>query len=124
MRTIPLVLSLMLLSGCSRTTADYHLDSAYKAYEKGECARVLLELSQAERNIQRRPQLQPEISLLRGQCLERQKLYVDAAQVYRFMLQRYPQSEYSYRAQARLDTLGQLGHLRDASSARPQGAPL
>lgn len=116
MRMISLILSLTLLAGCSRITADYHLDSAYKAYEKGECGRALLELSQAERNIRSRPYLQPEISLLRGQCLERDKLYVDAAQTYRFVLQNYPRSEYAFRAQARLDTLEQLGHLREPAA--------
>lgn len=113
MRMISLLLCPLLLVGCTRITADYHLDSAYKAYAKGECGRVLLELSQAERNIRSRPYLQPEISLLRGQCLEREKLYVDAAQTYRFMLQNYPRSEYAFRAKARLDTLEQLGHLRE-----------
>jgi outer membrane protein assembly factor BamD (BamD/ComL family) len=57
-----------------------------------------------------RPYLQPEISLLRGQCLERQNLFVDAAQTYQFIIGRYPHSEYAYRARARLETLRQLGH--------------
>ncbi|MNG99749.1 hypothetical protein D3C79_589280 [compost metagenome] len=61
------------------------------------------------------------MSLLRGQCLERQKLFVDAAQTYQFILQRYPQSEYAFRARARLQTLEQLGHYRtgEAAIARP-----
>ena len=113
MRLLLLVVALLSLYGCTRTTADYHLDKAYKAYAKGECGRVMLELSQTERNIRSRPYLQPEISVLRGQCLERQSLYVDAAQTYRFVLQNYPRSEYAFRAQARLDTLEQLGHLRE-----------
>jgi hypothetical protein len=67
-------------------------------------------LSQTERRIRSRPYLQPEISLLRGQCLERQALYLDAIQVYRYMLATHPHSEYSYRAAARLETLRELGH--------------
>lgn len=123
MRLSLLVVALWSLYGCTRTTADYHLDNAYKAYAKGECGRVMLELSQTERNIRSRPYLQPEISLLRGQCLEREKLYVDAAQTYRFVLQNYPRSEYAFRAQARLDTLEQLGHLRE-SIAKPVAVDL
>lgn len=113
MRHYLLLLMLSPLVGCTRTTADYHLNSAYKAYEGGNCARVMLELSQAERNIRSRPYLQPELSLLRGQCLERQTLYPDAAQTYRFILQQYPRSEYAFRAQARLDTLRQLKQWHD-----------
>lgn len=124
MRMISLILSLTLLAGCSRITADYHLDSAYKAYEKGECGRALLELSQAERNIRSRPYLQPEISLLRGQCLERESLFVDAAQTYQFIITRYPASEYAYRARARLQTLEQLGHHSPAPAAKVSPAAL
>ncbi|MNY61114.1 hypothetical protein D3C86_1977560 [compost metagenome] len=55
--------------------------------------------------------------MLRGQCLERQKLYVDAAQTYQYLIARYPQNEYAYRARARLQTLEQLGHYRSGEPA-------
>lgn len=61
--------------------------------------------------------LQPEISLLRGQCLERQSLFVDAAQTYHFIIARYPTSEYAYRAKARLETLRQLGRLNETPAS-------
>ena len=54
--------------------------------------------------------MQPEISLLRGQCLERQALFVDAMHTYQFIVTNYPASEYAYRARARMDTLRELGH--------------
>ncbi len=62
--------------------------------------------------------------MLRGQCLERQKLYVDAAQTYQYLIQRYPHNEYAYRAKARLQTLEQLGHYRpgEAALASPAAA--
>lgn len=103
---------IILLGGCTRWQADYHLDSAYRYYAEGNCTRVNLELSQTERRIRARPYLQPEISMLRGQCLERQSLFVDAQQTYEFIIARYPSSEYAYRAKARLNTLAQLGRLR------------
>ena len=46
MRLSLLIVALLSLHGCTRTTADYHLDNAYKAYAEGECGRVMLELSQ------------------------------------------------------------------------------
>ncbi len=118
MRTL-LILSLALSAGgCTRWSLDHHLNNAYRAYDKGECAAVMLELSQAERKSRSRSYLQPEISLLRGQCLERQNLFVDAAQTYRFIISQYPASEYAFRARARLDTLRQLGHYSPAEAAK------
>lgn len=112
MRSLLLITIGLLLSACTRLQADYHLDNAYRYYAEGNCTQVGLELSQAQRQIRARPYLQPEISLLRGQCLERDNMFVDAEQTYRFIVSRYPASEYAYRAKARLDTLEQLGHLR------------
>ena len=111
MRTLFIFALLTLSVGCSsRNALDRHLDTAYKHYELGDCAKVMLELSQAERRARPRDNLQPEISLLRGQCLERQGLFVDAAQTYQFIQSRYPASEYAFRSRARLETLRQLGH--------------
>ena len=43
-----LVISLMLVLGaCTRMSADFHLDNAYRQYAAGDCAAVALELSQA-----------------------------------------------------------------------------
>ncbi|MBC2655883.1 tetratricopeptide repeat protein [Pseudomonas sp. MSSRFD41] len=96
--------------GCTRWSMDHHLNNAYRAYDAGSCERVMLELSQVDRASRARRYIQPEVSMLRGQCLERQKLFVDAAQTYQFIITQYPTSEYAYRARARLDTLQQLGH--------------
>jgi len=110
MRHLPVFVCVLLLAGCTRIPLDLRLDNAYQAYHQGDCDKAMLELSRAERLSRSRSYLQPEISLLRGHCLERQNLFVDASQTYRFIIQRYPASEYAYRAQARLDTLAALGH--------------
>jgi hypothetical protein len=118
MRTLIILFLATLSVGCSsRHALDRHLDAAYRQYEAGNCQRVMLELSQAERLSRQRHSLQPEISLLRGQCLEREALFVDAAQTYRFIIERYPVSEYAYRSRARLETLRQLGHYRPNEAA-------
>ena len=106
--------------GCTRWSMDHHLNNAYRAYDRGDCARVMLELSQVDRTSRSRPFIHPEVSLLRGQCLEQQQLYGDAAQTYRFIQVRFPASEYAYRAQARLDTLRQLGLDGGTAVATPQ----
>lgn len=111
MRTLFILFLATLSVGCSsRNALDRHLYSAYQQYELGDCDKVMLELSQAERRSRPRDNVQPEISLLRGQCLERQGLFVDAAETYRFIQSRYPASEYAFRSRARLETLRQLGH--------------
>ena len=98
MRTLILVFLLAALTGCNRWMLDNYLNSANRAYNEGDCA--------AARS---RPHLQPEISLLRGLCLEREKYYVDAQQTYLFVIRNYPSSEYAFRAKARLETLQKLG---------------
>jgi outer membrane protein assembly factor BamD (BamD/ComL family) len=110
MRILLIVLLVLGVVGCNRYSFEHHLNSAYEAYDRGECEAAILSLSKAERNSRSRRYMQPEISLLRGQCLERQALFVDAMQTYQFILTHYPASEYAYRAQARLDTLAALGH--------------
>jgi hypothetical protein len=124
MRTLILMTLLATsLTGCTRWSMNSHLNDAYRAYDQGDCARVMLRLSQVERESRSRPYVQPEVSLLRGQCLEREKLFVDAVQTYQFIAAQYPYSEYAYRARARLDTLQQLGHVRAADAAQPYAAP-
>ncbi|NWA23850.1 tetratricopeptide repeat protein [Pseudomonas gingeri] len=110
--------------GCTRWSMDSHLNNAYRSYDLGNCDDVMLQLSKVDRESRTRPYIQPEVSMLRGQCLERQKLFVDAVQTYQFILAQYPYSEYAYRARARLETLRQLGHADGAVPAQPSPAPL
>ena len=122
---ILIVLALMAsVGGCTRWSMDEHLNSAYRSYAEGNCDSVMLELSQVERESRSRRFIQPEVSMLRGQCLERQNLFVDAAQTYQFIITQYPSSEYAFRAHARLDTLQQLGHYRRGEPAQPSPASL
>ncbi|MDQ3200801.1 MAG: tetratricopeptide repeat protein [Pseudomonadota bacterium] len=116
-----LLIAVLALSvvGCTRWSMNHHLNNAYSAYERGNCEQVTLELSKVERASRARPYVWPEVSMLRGLCLERQKLFVDAAQTYQFIIASYPQSEYAFRARARLETLQSLGHypLRSTTAA-------
>jgi hypothetical protein len=124
MRTLIVLAMLTAVGGCTRWSMDTHLNNAYRSYAAGNCDSVMLELSQVDRESRARPFIWPEVSMLRGQCLERQSLFVDAAQTYQFIVTQYPTSEYAFRARARLDTLQQLGHLRGGEPARPSPAPL
>src|SRR5690606_7000676 len=62
MRTFLILFLATLSVGCSsRNALDRHIDSAYRYYEQGDCGKVVLELSQAERRSRPRDNLQPEI---------------------------------------------------------------
>lgn len=124
MRVLIIAALAVSVVGCTRWSMDHHLNNAYRAYNVGDCERVTLELSQVDRESRSRRYVQPEVSMLRGRCLERQKLFVDAVQTYQFIISQYPASEYAFRARARLDTLQQLGHYPGASPARARPAAL
>lgn len=117
MRFVLIAMLALSVTGCTRWSMNHHLNNAYSAYERGNCEQVTLELSKVERASRARPYVWPEVSMLRGLCLERQKLFVDAAQTYQFIIASYPQSEYAFRARARLETLQSLGHYPLRSSA-------
>ena len=121
MRFVLIAILALSVVGCTRFSMNHHLNNAYSAYDRGNCEQVTLELSKVERASRARPYVWPEVSMLRGLCLERQKMFVDAAQTYQFIQASYPQSEYAYRARARLETLQSLGHypLRSTAVVRP-----
>ncbi|GFM79925.1 lipoprotein [Pseudomonas cichorii] len=119
MRILTILVLLVAVSGCTRWAMNANLNEAYQAYDRGDCDSVMLSLSKVERQSRERSYVWPEVSMLRGQCLERQKLYVDAVQTYQFLIAKYPSSEYAYRARARLDTLSQLGHNLGGQPAKP-----
>lgn len=122
--SILLGVALLPLLGCTSQGAQHRaLDDAYEAYSAGDCGQVMLSLSQASRYGRYSDPVRPEIALLRGLCLERQALFPDAIKTYEFMIQKYPSSEFSFRARARLETLEQLGHYQPPGKSRPIAAP-
>jgi outer membrane protein assembly factor BamD (BamD/ComL family) len=121
MRFVLIAALALSVVGCTRWSMDHHLNNAYHAYDRGNCEQVMLELSKVDRESRSRRYMQPEVSMMRGQCLERQKMFIDAAQTYQFLITQYPDSEYAFRARARLETLQSLGHYptRSAAQASP-----
>ncbi|PTR29401.1 MULTISPECIES: tol-pal system YbgF family protein [unclassified Pseudomonas] len=117
MRIVLIVVLTLSVVGCTRWSMNHHLNNAYSAYDRGNCEQVMLELSKVERDSRARPYVWPEVSMMRGLCLERQKMYIDAVQTYQFIIASYPQSEYAFRARARIETLQSLNHYPTHSAA-------
>ncbi|MGI0117462.1 hypothetical protein [Zooshikella sp. RANM57] len=93
-------------SACTTHRISNQLDMAYEHYNNGDCVATLHSLSRVDRLIRARRYLQPEVSFLRGLCLERQGYLMDAVETYRYIVKLYPESEYAFRARARLKVLG------------------
>ncbi|CAI8968858.1 Tetratricopeptide repeat protein [Pseudomonas sp. IT-P253] len=121
MRFVLIAALALSVVGCTRWSMNHHLNNAYSAYDRGNCEQVMLELSKVDRDSRERRYVQPEVSMMRGLCLERQMMFIDAAQTYQYIIATYPESEYAYRARARLETLQSLGHYptRSAAVVRP-----
>ena len=105
MRILLVLLLATTVTGCTRWSMNHHLNNAYRAYDRGHCETVMLELSEVDRDSRSRPYIGPQTAMLRGLCLERTKFYLDAAQTYQWIINEFPQSEYAYRAKARIETL-------------------
>ena len=52
---IVLALATASTVGCTRWSMDHHLNNAYRAYDRGDCQKVMLELSQVDRTSRARP---------------------------------------------------------------------
>ena len=105
MRIVLVLVLLATVAGCTRWSMNHHLNNAYRAYDRGNCEAVMLELSEVDRDSRSRPYIWPQTAMLRGLCLERTKFYLDAAQTYQYIIIEFPKSEYAYRAKARIETL-------------------
>ena len=105
MRFLLILVAVSCVAGCTRWSMNHHLNNAYRAYDRGNCEAVMLELSEVDRDSRSRPYIWPQTAMLRGLCLERTKFYLDAAQTYQYIINEFPKSEYAYRARARIETL-------------------
>ena len=123
MRIVLVLLLVASAAGCTRWSMNDHWNNAYRAYDRGNCEAVMLELSEVDRDSRSRPYIWPQTAMLRGLCLERTKFYLDAAQTYQYIINEFPKSEYAYRAKARIETLRILKFI-PGPGATAQGVPV
>lgn len=105
MRMLVVFFMAFVLISCASMMQDGVVIRAYGSYEKGECSKVYQRLSEAESYKDPVPALKAEIIFLRSMCLEYEKKYDEAVGLYSYIIEKFPSSEYSYRAAARIKVI-------------------
>lgn len=95
----------LVFQSCGGMAQDGAMMRAYKSFEKGECDKVLIRLSEAERLTAPTPELKAEILFLRARCLEIQQETSDAKGLYKYIISTFPQSQSAFKAKERLKML-------------------
>lgn len=102
---IAILLSLVLIvAGCA-TAQKGAMGRAYSAIKDGRFESALARLSDAEKYVPPSPELQAEISFLRGQSYEGMKRTPEAIGSYRYIVGTFPKSIYAFQAIERLKVL-------------------
>lgn len=81
------------------------MSRAYSALHDGRYESALKRLSEAEKFVPPTPELQAEISFLRGQSYEGMKRLPEAIGCYKYVAATFPQTVYAFQATERLKTL-------------------
>jgi tetratricopeptide (TPR) repeat protein len=81
------------------------MSRAHRAIKSGRFDDALARLSAAEKYADPSPELQAEITYLRGRAYEGMKRIGDAIGCYRYIVVKFPQSVYAYQSRERLKEL-------------------
>ena len=98
----------LTLAGCA-TAQKGSMLSVYSDIKKEHFNAALAELSSAEGYVKPTPQLQAEISYLRGQCYEGLNRQSEAVGSYKYVATTFPESSYAFQAKERLLALSKMG---------------
>jgi len=103
----PLLIALFAVSfaGCAGMAQKGALSGAHSAIKKSKYDDAIVKLSQAESYKIPTPELQAEMSYLRGYCYEMLKRTPEAIGCYRYVVDAFPSSSYAYQARERLAIL-------------------
>ena len=102
-----LLVALFVLSfaGCFSMAQKGALNGAYSDIKKNKFDDALAGLSRAESYTKPAPELQAEISYLRGYCYEMLKRIPEAIGSYKYAADTFPNTNYAYQAKERLAAL-------------------
>ncbi len=99
---ILLITAALSVSSCYAPVQSIAMLGARSAYDKGDCDKVLQLLSKAEGDKKPSSGLMAEISGMRASCLEQQGKIAQSRSVYRYIVNRWPDSEYADTAREEL----------------------
>lgn len=101
----PLTIAVFVsIFGCG-TAQKGAMIRAYSGIENREYGFSLKRLFEAEKYVDPEPALKAEISYLKGICFEGLSKMSDARAMYKFVIDKFPDSQYSYMARERLNSI-------------------
>ena len=109
-RSAVLLALLFTISGCTSFYKGAQVGAirvAYSSYSRGDYARALGKLADAEGHLEIPAPRRAEICYLRARCVEGMGNRIEAASLYEFLIKTYPDSEFAARAKGRLEELRQ-----------------
>jgi hypothetical protein len=116
-----LIFALVLITGCA-TAQRGAMSRAYSGIENKEYEFALKRLYEAESYVEPEPELKAQISYLKGICYEGLLKNLEAKGIYKFIINKFPHSQYSYMARERLNSIETNSLLeKDIFSNRRQG---
>jgi hypothetical protein len=119
--SLGLFFALALITGCA-TAQRGAMNRAYSGIENKEYEFSLKRLSEAESYVEPEPELKAQISYLKGICYEGLYKNLEAKGIYKFIINTFPNSQYSYMARERLNSIETNDLLeKDLFSNRKQG---
>lgn len=98
---IAVLFCVVILTGCDMAQKGAML-YAYSDIEKGKYESALQNLSSAESYMKPTPELEAEILYLRAICYSKMGRQDEAEGVFRYIIDKFPDSSYAYQAKAKL----------------------
>ncbi len=107
-----LIVTSLTLSGCATQRQRGAINIVYKAIKNNDCSETNKFLTIAEETREVTAQLQSKISFLRAVCLEKEKKYDEALELYSEIIEQFPDTIYAKKSQNRIDDPSNLFFLK------------
>lgn len=100
---LPVILSVLVISGCSSTVQKGAIISAYSSFEARNYESTIHHISVAENAQNVNPELKAELTYLKAQTYEKLGEYGKANSLYSYLAEQHKNSQYGYLAKQRLE---------------------
>lgn len=100
----PILISVLLITGCASTIQSASITEAYKKYEAQNYKRTLELISRAESTKTTPPEMEAELTYLKAQTHEKLGQHNTALTLYEYLQEQHSDSQYGYLASKKLTT--------------------